>query len=60
MQFVKKIKRYTLGIMLLGMNISLGGCGDLTSPVDQAYYTGGSVFSIPGGYTRTIFSTNNF
>jgi hypothetical protein len=60
MQYFRKVRRYATAILLIGINCALSACSSLTSPVDQAYYKGGDVFAIPGGYTRTIFSTSNF
>jgi len=57
---MRKLTHGIPGLIVIAMNCLLSACGSLTSPVDQAYYNGGSVFSIPGGYTRTIFSSNNF
>jgi len=57
---MKRAWRYLITLLLLAAGCSLTACASLTSPIDEAYYKGGDVFSIPGGYTRTIFSTSNF
>jgi hypothetical protein len=47
-------------LSLLGI-LALGACSVMpASPIDQAYSASGGNFSLAGGYTRTIFSTNNF
>jgi len=60
MRYLRSVKRLAIAILLVGINFCVSACGSLTSPVDQAYYTGGDIFAIPGGYTRTIFSASNF
>lgn len=60
MHNMKRIKRYLTAIFLVAATCPLGACAGLNSPIDRAYYTAGSAFSQPGGYTRTIFSSSNF
>jgi hypothetical protein len=60
MHYFRKTKRIATALLLLGVNFSMSACSGLSSPIDQAYYTGGDQFITTGGYTRTIFSTSNF
>lgn len=60
MLYVYKARRFGTAILLMGVNFAISACGELSSPIEKAYYTGGDQFSTKGGYTRTIFSTSNF
>lgn len=55
---VQSIKRWLTAFLLLGLNCPLTACAPSSGSVDQAYYN--SSFSLPGAYTRTIFTPSNF
>lgn len=44
---------------LISLNVVNSACTP-TSPLEQAYYSGGVSSTFPGGYTRSIFSSSNF
>jgi hypothetical protein len=59
----EKAMRIAEAVLLFGMMSSMNACSGLSSPLDQAYYTGVDQLSLIGStssYTRTIFSPSNF
>jgi hypothetical protein len=59
MKIIKTAKRLASLLILMGAGLSVSGCGNLASPLDNAIYSGGDQFGMKG-YSRTIFSTSNF
>ncbi len=60
MRYFRIVSRVALALGLMTLNLAMSACSGLSTPLDQAYYTGGNAFSMPGGYNRTIFSSSNF
>ncbi len=54
------IRRSLTAAVLVALCMAMSACSAVSSPLDQAYYTGGDNFNYKGGYTRTIFSSSNF
>ena len=60
MKILRHSKRAASILLLLGSTVGLSACGGMSSPLDNAMYMGGGDHFGLQGYSRTIFSSNNF